>query len=70
MTDPRADGEDLFRTSPDLMLIEVARIAHRSTISRSNYEYFIAAYVNARKRKSEYDREAWEWYRNLGPCQT
>jgi hypothetical protein len=58
MNDATADGEDLFRTSPDLMLIEVARIAHRSTICRSHYEYFVAAYVNARKRKSEYEQDA------------
>jgi hypothetical protein len=57
MTDPREDGEDLFKAKPDLILLEVAQIAHRSTSTRENYEYFIAAYVNARKRRSELAEE-------------
>lgn len=57
VTDPRAGGEALFRAQPDLMLVEVHRAAWDALGTYDGVPEFVEAYVNARKRKWEYERE-------------
>lgn len=58
MPDPRALGEALFRAQPDLMLVEVYRAGYDALAgSYTGVPEFVEAYIAARKRKWEYDKE-------------